>query len=105
MHKRFLLPFLFGTLLTLAQEKPLAIFEPLMAKEWSAEGKWGDGSLFKQELQVAYSLDSALVLVNSKGFTNQGRNEYGNRNHGVRRFDAKAKQLTFYEFDVFGGMT
>jgi len=105
MHIRFLLCSLCSILFLQAQDKPLDIFEPLMGKEWSAEAKWGDGSLFKQELQVAYSLDSALVVVNSKGFTNQGRNEYGNRNHGVRRFDAKAKQLTFYEFDVFGGMT
>ncbi|MEM6893966.1 MAG: VOC family protein [Bacteroidota bacterium] len=105
MHIRFLLSFLCGILVLQAQEKPLALFEPLMQKEWSAEGKWGDGSIFKQELQVEYSLDSTLVLVRSKGFTNTEQSQYGNRNHGVRRFDAKAKQLMFYEFDVFGGVT
>lgn len=100
-----LLPCFFFTLVLLAQENPLVVFEPFMEKEWSAEGKWGDGSVFKQELFVKYSLDSTLVLVHSKGFTNQDQSTYGDRNHGIRRFDAASNQLVFYEFDVFGGLT
>ncbi|MEL6303818.1 MAG: VOC family protein [Bacteroidota bacterium] len=105
MRIRLLLSFLFSILVLQGQEKPLALFEPLMEKEWSAEGKWGDGSLFKQEIQLAYSLDSMLVMVRSKGFTDSEQRQYGHRNHGIRRFDAQAKQLMFYEFDVFGNMT
>lgn len=83
----------------------LAIFEHLTPKTWKAEGKWGDGSLFKQESEFSFALDSTLVLVKSKGFTNQEQTEYDDRNHGIRKWNSKKNILEFWEFDVFGGVT
>ena len=51
--------------MTYGQKSQLSIFDNLVAKTWKAEGKWGDGSNFKQELKINYSLDSTLVIVNS----------------------------------------
>lgn len=87
------------------QKSQLSVFEPLLGKKWKAEGSWGDGSKFKQETIFNYSLDSTLVLAESKGFTNQEQTKYGPRNHGIRKFDAESNSLKFWEFDAFGGVT
>lgn len=74
-------------LLVQAQENPLAIFEPLQDYIWSAEGKWGDGSTFKQEIHFSFALGDKLVKAESYGFTNMEQTEYGPRNHGIRQYD------------------
>ncbi|MFD2098803.1 VOC family protein [Flagellimonas iocasae] len=89
----------------LQAQNNLSVFEPLLGKTWKAEGTWGDGSKFKQETIFKYSLDSTLILAESKGFTNQEQTKYGPRNHGIRKFDAESNSLKFWEFDVFGGVT
>ena len=88
-----------------AQENRLSVFDNLMGKIWKAEGNWGDGSQFKQETIFQYSLDSTLVIAESKGFTNREQTEYGHRNHGIRKFDAQSNGIKFWEFDIFGGTT
>ncbi|WP_081894429.1 VOC family protein [Muricauda sp. MAR_2010_75] len=106
MKKTFLISLLFAGFFNLqAQKSELSVFEPLLGKTWKAEGTWGDGSKFKQETVFKYSLDSTLVLAESKGFTNQEQTAFGSRNHGIRKFDAESNSLTFWEFDVFGGVT
>lgn len=100
----FVLLFVLGYQISYAQE-PLTIFENLIDKTWKAEGKWGDGSLFKQESTFSYGLDSTLIIVKSKGFTNQEQTEYGDRNHGIRKWNSGKSILEFWEFDVFGGVT
>ena len=88
-----------------AQENRLSVFDNLIGKTWKAEGNWGDGSQFKQETTFRYSLDSTLVIAESKGFTNREQTEYGPRNHGIRKFDAQSNGIKFWEFDIFGGTT
>lgn len=90
---------------TWGQQNELAIFEPLIKKTWKAEGAWGDGSKFKQEIEFNYSLDSTLIIAESKGFTNREQTVFGPRNHGIRKFDTQSKSIKFWEFDVFGGVT
>ena len=88
-----------------AQKNSLKVFEQLTNKVWKADGKWGDGSAFKQEIVFEFSLDSPIIIASSKGFTNQNQTQYGNRNHGIRKFDKGSGKLKFWEFDVFGGET
>ena len=88
-----------------AQDRPLDIFKPLENYVWSAEGKWGDGSAFKQEIQIEFSLNDKLVTVESIGFVNAEQTEVGLRNHGIRQYDEKSKKIRFWEFDVFGNLT
>ena len=92
-------------LVTLGQKSELSIFDALVAKTWKAEGNWGDGSKFIQEITMNYSLDSTIVIVNSIGFTDKEQTTLGARNHGVRQFDKESKSIKFWEFDVFGGLT
>ncbi len=86
-------------------QEALKKMEPLMGKTWSATGNWGDGSKFKQEITFSYGLDSTLVFAKSKGFTNKEQTEYGDRNHGIRKYDTASNSYKFWEFDVFGGVT
>lgn len=80
-------------------------FENLINKTWTAYGKWGDGSQFKQEIFFEYSLKNQIIVAKSKGYTNLEQTEYGLRNFGIRKFDAKLNKVKFWEFDVFGNLT
>ncbi len=104
MRRIFILISLFPILL-IGQENPLEIFKPLEKYIWNAEGKWGDGSMFKQEVSLSFSMNDKIVIVESKGFTNNEKTEFGLRNHGIRQFDEKSKKIRFWEFDVFGTVT
>ena len=97
--------FLCAPLLLSGQTHDLSIFQPLVGKKWKAEQKWETGGKFKQEVEVSYALDKKLVLVKSKGYTNQEQTTYGMRNIGIRQMDAKEGKVKFWEYDVFGGVT
>jgi len=93
------------TTLSFGQDSKLAIFDNLVSKTWKAEGAWGDGSKFVQEITFNYSLDKTVVIAESIGFVDKAQTKLGPRNHGVRQFDAKTNIIKFWEFDVFGGLT
>ena len=99
----FLIPFFISTLH--AQENTISAFDNLIGKIWKAEGTWGDGSKFKQEIDFSYSSEKNAVLTKSKGYTNKEQSTYGNRNNGIRKYDPTSKSIKFWEFDVFGGIT
>ena len=103
--KTYLFLLLMMPLLALCQDNKLEGFDNLIDKTWTANGKWSDGSVFKQEVSYSYDLNETIIVAKSKGFTNQKQTEYGNRNHGVRQYNAKKKTIEFWEFDVFGGLT
>ncbi|MEM9076492.1 MAG: VOC family protein [Bacteroidota bacterium] len=105
MKKHVLLCMLFIGMCLNAQNNPLSFFETLMNKTWKAEGNWEDGSIFKQEITFEYGLDSTLIVAKSKGFTNTEHTIFGNRNHGIRKYNAETNTIDFWEFDVFGGLT
>ena len=96
----FILP-----ILVYGQENKLNGFDNLVNKTWLADGEWSNGTQFKQEITFNYDLNKTIVVTNSKGFTNQAQTEYGNRNHGIRQYNAKENKIEFWEFDVFGGVT
>lgn len=104
MNKIIFLLFL-APMLVKAQDHPLAIFKPLENYIWSAEGTWGDGSKFKQDITLEFSLDDKIVKVESMGFTNMEQTAFGPRNHGIRQYDEKSGKIKFWEFDVFGNVT
>ncbi|WP_431123850.1 VOC family protein [Flagellimonas flava] len=106
MKKITILSLLFAGLLHLqAQDNPLSMFDPLIGKTWSAEGNWGDGSVFKQDITYRYDINNVLVIAEADGHTNQERTTYGPRNHGIRKYDKGSGTIKFWEFDVFGGVT
>lgn len=103
--KKIILFILLMPILLKAQENPLEIFKPLENYRWCAEGEWGDGSKFKQEIRFEFALDNTIVKVQSLGFTNKEKTHFGVRNEGVRHYDSTSKTIKFWEFDVFGGLT
>lgn len=90
---------------TYSQKSKLSIFDNLVAKTWKAEGNWENGSKFKQEIKIWYSLDSTIVITNAIGFIDKEQTKLGLRNHGIRQFDGPSGSIKFWEFDVFGGLT
>ena len=88
-----------------AQDHPLSVFDNLVGKTWVIEGKWTDGSVFKQETSFEYGLNKTIVKEKTFGFINEKRTEYGERNHGIQQFDQESGSIKFYVFDVFGGKT
>jgi len=96
---------LFSSLTLMGQKTELSIFDPLVSKTWKAEGNWGDGSKFVQEISFEYGLKATIVLVKSMGFIDKEQTQLGVRNHGIRQFDTVSGQVKFWEFDVFGGRT
>lgn len=104
MQKIFFI-LLLTPLLFNAQEHPLNAFKPFVGYTWFAEGSWGDGSKFKQELKFEFSLNDQLVKVQTLGYTNDKQTEYGLRNEGIRQYDPKSKEIKFWEYDIFGGLT
>ena len=96
---------LFLHVATLTQEDQLKAFDPFLNKTWQIEGKWGNAMDFKQETTFRKALEGNLIIAESKGYINEGQTQWGDRNHGIRRYDAEAQKLKFYEYDVFGGFT
>ena len=88
-----------------AQQNPLSAFQPLIGKTWKAEGNWGNGTQFKQEVTFSFDLNKSVVVAKSKGFINQEQSQYGDRNLGIRQYDPASKEIKFWEYDVFGGLT
>ena len=103
--KTYILLILLIPTFTFSQIHPIKIFEPLVGYSWSAEGTWGDGSTFKQEITYEFSLNGKLVISKSKGFIDKEQTIYGLRNHGIRQFDAKKGKIRFWEFDIFDNVT
>lgn len=99
------LAFLLLLLCAYSQNDPLSIYEHQIGKTWVIEAKWGDGSLFKQEITMEYGLNGTIVVAKTKGFTNQERTDFGERNHGIRKFNVETGKIEFWEFDTFGGVT
>jgi len=98
--------FLLISHISIAQKNTLTnTFDHLVNKTWKADGKWGDGSKFKQEIHFKYSLNKSIVIAESIGFTDKKQTKLGLRNHGIRRYDSESKEIHFWEFDVFGGLT
>jgi len=103
--KKYLLLIILMPLLVVSQANELQGFENLVNNTWVANGEWSNGSQFKQEVHYTFSLNKTIIIADSKGFTNQEQTEYGNRNHGIRQYNATKNTIEFWEFDVFGGVT
>lgn len=101
-----LICFLFMQMVSSAQSNnDLSFFEPLIGNVWVAEGQWGDGTPYRQEIRYEYDLNKKIVQTYTNGFINEDMTAWGKRNHGIRKWDEKTKKYMFWEYDVFGGIT
>ncbi len=103
---RILIFLLFCMVSVNAQESSLIkAFQPLLHKTWVAEGQWGDSTLFKQEISFTQGLEGNLVITESMGFVDQAQTQWGERNHGIRKWDESCQCIRFWEYDISGGIT
>lgn len=100
-----LIVFICISIVSPAQNPGLEAFENLAGRTWVANGKWKDGSIFKQEVSLKYALDSTLVIAETRSFTDEQQKEFGIRNHGIRKYDATKGEILFWEFDIFNNLT
>ena len=105
MRTSSLLLFLLIPILSIAQPISSSPFKNLLNKTWKANGNWGDGSIFKQEISFSYDLNEKIIITKTKGFIDETQEKYGNRNHGIRIYDTATSTYKFWEFDIFGGVT
>ena len=56
-------------LTTHIQAQELDGFKPLIGKVWKADGKWGDGSKFKQEIEFSFDLNNSIIIANPKALS------------------------------------
>ena len=103
---RILIFLLCWTVTINAQESPLLnAFQPFIDQTWVAEGQWGDGTPFKQEISFTNVLEGQIIIATSLGFVDQAQTQWGERNHGIRKWDDSCQCIKFWEYDVFGGIT
>ncbi len=95
-----LIPFL-----SISQKSELLSFNNLVGKTWRAEGEWGDGTKFIQEIRFEYSLDSTLIITNTRGPIDKNSNNLSPRSHGIRQYDKNTNSINFWEFDRSGVVT
>ncbi len=88
-----------------SQASGLQALEALVDHTWKAEGAWGDGTSFKQEIRFSFALDSQLVICHTKGYTDAQHKQFGHRNHGIRQYNKTKNRIDFWEYDIFGGVT
>jgi len=89
----------------LAESGPLDAFNGLVGGRWHAEGSWGNGQKFIQEIEFRWDLGETIVIAESYGPVEPGSEELTHRNHGVRAWFPEKERAWFWEFDVFGGLT
>ncbi|OIQ38582.1 MAG: hypothetical protein BM563_05995 [Bacteroidetes bacterium MedPE-SWsnd-G1] len=105
MKIHFSLLFVLIPLLSFSQSVNTTPLKHLVNKVWKANGNWGDGSPFKQEISFSLDLNESIIISKTKGSIDETKEKYGNRNHGVRMYDTSSSTYKFWEFDVFGGVT
>ncbi|MDG1476767.1 MAG: hypothetical protein P8Q14_06450 [Vicingaceae bacterium] len=105
MKNILLITTLFISSITFSQTQDISAFKNLVNKKWKAEGKWGDGNSFYQEITFEYSKDSSIITTKTIGFLNKEKTELGQRNLGIRQIDEKTGAIKFSEYDIFGGLT
>lgn len=82
-----------------------AAFAPLIGKTWRAQGSWGNGDSFQQEVRFHWDLEEAAVIAQSNGIIDPANQTWGQRNHGIRYWNKNEEKLLFAEYDIFGAAT
>lgn len=87
-----------------AQDNPISVFENIAGSTWISEGTQLGGHEGKTVKEISLGLDGKVIKVTTST-TDPQTGIFGLRNEGIRTFNTATKQLEFYEFDKFGGVT
>ena len=79
-------------------------FEALMNASWKAEGKWKDGTPFKQEVAYSWSDDEETVNMVTKSYLDSTGTDFGKFSDGVHMWDTISNSIKFKVEDVHGNV-
>ena len=79
-------------------------FEPLMNAQWKAEGKWKDGTPFKQEVSYRWSEDEQSVIMVTNSYLDTTYTDFGQFSEGVHVWDTISNTIKFQVKDIHGNV-
>ena len=77
-------------------------FEPLMNTEWKAEGKWKDGTPFKQEVTYSWAANEETVNLVTKSYLDTSFSAFGKFSEGTHAWDTITNSIVFQLEDIHG---
>ena len=77
-------------------------FEALMNAEWKAEGKWKDGTPFKQEITYRWGSQEQDVRMETKSYLDTTFTKFGVFSEGTHEWDTVSNSITFSVKDIHG---
>lgn len=77
-------------------------FEALMNANWKAEGKWKDGTPFKQEVSYSWADDEESVNMETKSYLDTSFTDFGKFSTGVHTWDTLTNSIKFQVKDIHG---
>lgn len=75
-----------------------------MNAEWKAEGKWKDGTPFKQEVSYSWAEDEETVNMVTKSYLDSTFTDFGKFSDGVHKWDTLSNSITFQVKDIHGNV-
>jgi hypothetical protein len=75
-------------------------FEALMNAEWKAEGKWKDGTPFKQEVSYSWADDEETVNMVTKSYLDSSYTDFGKFSSGIHTWDTLTNTIKFQVTDI-----
>lgn len=79
-------------------------FEALMNAEWKAEGKWKDGTPFKQEVSYSWAEDQESVNMITKSYLDSTGTDFGKFSEGIHTWDTISNSIKFQVKDINGNV-
>lgn len=79
-------------------------FEALMNANWKAEGKWKDGTPFKQEVSYSWADDEESVNMVTNSYLDTTFTDFGKFSTAVHTWDTLTNSIKFQVKDIHGNM-
>jgi hypothetical protein len=77
-------------------------FEALMNAEWKGEGKWKDGTPFKQEINYRWGSGEEDVRMETKSYLDTTFSDFGKFSDGIYTWDTITNSIQFKVEDIHG---
>ena len=94
--------FLFSFSVFAQQNIMLLPFAPLMDATWKAEGKWKDGTPFKQEINYSWENDGENVKMETKSYLDTNYSVFGHFSDATVTWDTISNSIKFHLEDIHG---
>lgn len=104
-HLLIILLFIPSLMVAQSSSNPYEGMENLIGGRWITKGTWTSGKQYHQEIEFEWELSKKIITAKTFDFVDATQFDKAMRNYGIRAWDKNKGQLTFSDFDVFGGVT